>query len=280
MGMEPLPIAGRWFAWQREPAARGTVGSRPFRTLTGRLALLLGRTQGVPSPHAASTRRLRPMHDADSLGPSALLGQPRVTDSQEPALGASSSDAHAQDLALVKATLAGDREALDRFASRMVCIPRILQALNLQSGSRLDEHALADTAQDCALIVWRKLASYRPSHALEGWVYGIVLRELLNARRRRARASRVETLTAEHAREEPSEDVSDANEIELDAALDELSEGESAIIRLRHHEELSFPEIGRRLAIPENTAKTRYHRGLVHLRELLHVRSRQREHRS
>ena len=249
-----------------------------MRTLTARLAALLGRAE-EPAQPPAPARRLRRMRDADSLGTSAPVGRPLVTESLDSDLGRPTSDAYAQDTALVRETLAGNREAVERFAERMTCIPRILQALNLQSGARLDEHALADTAQDCALIVWRKLTSYRSSHALEGWVYGIVLRELLNARRRRARADRVETLAPEDVRDPGREDASDAEEVELDAALDELSEAEATIIRLRHHEDLSFPEIGQRLAIPENTAKTRYHRGLVRLRELLHVRTRQREHR-
>lgn len=42
-----------------------------------------------------------------------------------------------------------------------------------------------------------------------------------------------------------------------------------AVVWLRYAEDLSFPEIGRRLQIPSGTAKTAYHRACVKLRNIL-----------
>jgi RNA polymerase sigma-70 factor, ECF subfamily len=248
--------------------------------LAGRLTLLLQRAAGLDR-----AQELRRANGAASLAPAHSERQ-RVPDPAQrarPARAEVAPGTESDDADLVRAALAGDREAIDVLAKRMRCIPRILSALNFQSGRGLDEHSLADVAQDCALVVWRKLASFRPSHSLEGWVYGIVLRELLNARRRHGsllRRAGTQPDVANIVQPDPVSDASDYEEGELEAALDELSDAEALVIRLRHYEDLSFPAIGARLSIPENTAKTRYHRGLERLREIVHVRTRQREHRS
>ena len=38
---------------------------------------------------------------------------------------------------------------------------------------------------------------------------------------------------------------------------------------MKHFEELTFPEIGKRIGMPANTAKTRYYRGLAKLETLM-----------
>ena len=48
-----------------------------------------------------------------------------------------------------------------------------------------------------------------------------------------------------------------------------LDDRTSQVIQLRFFEELTFPEIGARLAVPENSAKTLFHRGLQRMRALL-----------
>ena len=80
--------------------------------------------------------------------------------------------------------------------------------------------------------------------------------------------------------EERAEPVSEAPERELDpldsalvhAALARLSEAERGVIRLKQFEELTFDAIATRLGLSVNTAKTRYYRGLAHLRDLLATR--------
>jgi RNA polymerase sigma factor (sigma-70 family) len=52
-------------------------------------------------------------------------------------------------------------------------------------------------------------------------------------------------------------------------ALARLDPPADDIVRLKHFEELTFEEIGQRLLLSPNTAKTHYYRALVRLREAL-----------
>ena len=47
--------------------------------------------------------------------------------------------------------------------------------------------------------------------------------------------------------------------------LDQLEENEREIVILKHYQELTFKEIGRRLGMPENTAKIKFYRTLEKL---------------
>ena len=52
-------------------------------------------------------------------------------------------------------------------------------------------------------------------------------------------------------------------------ALERLDPVDADVVRLKHFEELTVEEIGGRLGLPTNTAKTKYYRGLGRLHEAL-----------
>jgi RNA polymerase sigma-70 factor (ECF subfamily) len=52
-------------------------------------------------------------------------------------------------------------------------------------------------------------------------------------------------------------------------AMDQLKEKEKQILILKHFQELTFKEIGRRLGMPENTAKVKFYRTLEKLGQIL-----------
>jgi RNA polymerase sigma-70 factor (ECF subfamily) len=181
---------------------------------------------------------------------------------------------------LIRAVLAGNAAAQDTFVGRMRCVPRILSVLNARRGAPLDEHALADLAQDTMLVIWRKLSEFREPSTLEAWAYGIAYLEFRNAARRRARtrlrnvalSPDAEPISGETHETEPAP-VDD-----IETALSRLDAEDYAVIRLRHDENLSFDAIGQHLGVPMNTAKTRYHRSLKRLREWLSQKTNQDEH--
>lgn len=168
----------------------------------------------------------------------------------------------------VAAVIQGQQEAVVVFEERIRCVPRIMAALNARRGRPFGEHDLADLAQNTVMIAFRKLPEYEPLAPLEGWLYRMCCYEFLNALRRRDRDRRI--VSTEEVDDHPDAAATDSTEHdEVHLALERLGGIEAEIIRLKHFDELTFAELATRLAIPENTAKTRYYRGLDKLERLL-----------
>jgi RNA polymerase sigma-70 factor, ECF subfamily len=180
------------------------------------------------------------------------------------------------DLELVRRARAGSRAAIDGFVERMRCIPRILQVHNARAGQLLSADDLADAAQQVFARVWSKTAEFRGDASLESWVWPFCKHVFLSRLRERGRrAEPVPVATALEGRAAPAPDADAELALEpLDAghvlaALRTLPEEEARAVELKQLEELTFEEIGARLSISPNTAKSRYYRGLAGLRERL-----------
>lgn len=178
---------------------------------------------------------------------------------------------HAADLELVRRVLRGEPAAEGAFLARMTCARRFLAYKNASFGAPLGGHELEDTLQSVLLAVWRKLGEYSGAGTLEAWVYRFVYLELV---------SRVHALDRRpadlHALSQEAEPVAEARAVpdpleceRLYRGLERLEPLAAEIIRLKHLEACTFEELSARLAIPVNTAKTRYYRGMEKLRQLL-----------
>ncbi len=184
------------------------------------------------------------------------------------------------DGALVQAILQGDERARGELVERLRCVPRFLANLNAQYGSLFQEDDLADLVQQTMLVVLGKLPGFRGPGSLRAWAYGIAQREYLYARRTRLRrASRQRSLGEDIDPPQPVEEVAQ-DEYHAVWALGELEPEEREVLSLRLFDELEYAEIGRRFGMPENTAKTRFHRALQHLRELIAISRSREEHRA
>lgn len=180
---------------------------------------------------------------------------------------------HARDLELARRVLANEDGAFGRFVERLGVLPRILDVLNTRLGRPLNDHDLADLAQDTLIIVWRKLPSFAGEATLETWVFGVARLELMNAvRKLRRRAAGAEPLDAESMVAPVHDRESRLDYDLLHGALARLDPLESDVIRLKHFDDLTFETIGARRNISVNTAKTRYYRGIRHLHEELRAR--------
>lgn len=173
---------------------------------------------------------------------------------------------HADDLALVRAALAGDRAAADRVAERLACIARILRARARSLCGGLPEHDLLDLAQDVATKVYERLRAYEGRAALESWVFAFCEGELRNALRRRQRRSGDTGLDA-GALAAPPLEVEDF--ADLYRCLDRLGAGERELVRKKHYDGLVLEAIATRSGTNLNTVKSRYYRALVQLRRCL-----------
>jgi len=172
------------------------------------------------------------------------------------------------DLLLVRTALAGKRAAVRAFLERMRCIPRMIAAHNRKLGAPLGDDEVEDVVQETLLAVWRKLERYDGRAALETWIYPFCFFEYMRRLRLRRQQPRLLDDALEGSSLEP-EARAEASLLELEPLLDGLQALEadlSVVLRLKHFEDLTFEEIGVRLTISPNTAKTRYYRGLEKLR--------------
>ncbi|HEX6885596.1 MAG TPA: sigma-70 family RNA polymerase sigma factor [Planctomycetota bacterium] len=199
-------------------------------------------------------RNLRPatlaMHALVGIGPASGTGMTGAAD-------------HDEDRELVRRALAGQADAVDGMVVRLKCVPRVLRVLNQRVGNPLAPEDLSDLGQDVVMAFWKRLADYTGRASLETWAYGFCLNTFMSAlRRRRWRAlDRLETETLEEARPLPALGEHEV----LQRALQDLAEREERVIRLKYYEDLTFEEIGRRLGISPNTAKTCFYRGMQRL---------------
>jgi RNA polymerase sigma factor (sigma-70 family) len=172
------------------------------------------------------------------------------------------------DTLLVRRVLRRDPEAIETLVQRMKFVPRMLSALNVRLGRPLDEHELLDLGQEVLILIWKKLPRFDGKTSLESWGFRVCYFCILNAARR-ARHRSVVGLGLE-ADALTGESRTDPGEFEaVYRGLERLAPGDSQILRLKHFEDLTFEEIGARLSIPTNTAKTRYYRALCHMQEHL-----------
>ena len=174
---------------------------------------------------------------------------------------------------LVAAAIDGDQAARDQLARRLMIIPDLIEVIDRRRGSRLPLHERQDLAQDTLMRVWQKLDAVTDDETIEKWLYRFCCLEYQNRLRAHRRRAGVSTplgpleLADEHPPPAPASD----HEL-LESTLTRLGPPEAAIIRLKHYDHLTFPEIAARLDISPNTAKTQYYRGIEWMRRELRTR--------
>lgn len=189
-----------------------------------------------------------------------------------------SPDEHRSDLELVRALRRGQPEAIAGFALRMRCVPLSLSAQNARMGRPLNDHDIEDVSQEVLVLIWGKLSTFAGLSTLETWVYRFTSFELMNAIRRKRTRQRVGELGGEPAVTVAPDARGRRLEYEhLHMALAKLEPSDADVIRLKHFQELTFEEIGARLSMPTNTAKTKYYRGLDKLREALRSQGHEKD---
>ena len=169
----------------------------------------------------------------------------------------------ATDTELVAAVGAGDRAALAALYERHAAW------LHLRLARRCADPDLVDDAlQDTFVAVWRGAGRYQAEGEVAAWLWGIAVRRLVDAVRRRPAATW-------RLAETPAKTVASAEEQvllgveygDLAGALDRLSPELRAVVQATVLDGLTTKEAGRLLGIPAGTVKTRMMRARAHLRE-------------
>ena len=166
------------------------------------------------------------------------------------------------DAELVKAVLAGRREAYDQLVRRHE------RALLAAAGYVLgDLQQAEDAVQEALVIGYCRLGSLRRPARFGAWVLRIVRREALRLARRRGRnAGPIELDQAADYRQDGR---IDRDTRQVLAAVMELSPPQRQVVLLRYFGGHSLGEIGKMTGAALGTVKSRLARAMRRLRETL-----------
>jgi len=166
------------------------------------------------------------------------------------------------DEALLTAVAAGDRQALRALYERHA--PWVTLRLARRCA---DADVVDDAVQDTFVAVWRSAGRYKGGGAVGAWIWGIAIRRLIDALRRRPRR---EFQSAERVEPELSAEEQVLLGVEhgdLAGALNRLSPELRAVIQATILDGLTTREASKLLGIPSGTVKTRAMRARAQLRE-------------
>ena len=172
------------------------------------------------------------------------------------------------DADLVAALASGDRTALAALYARHA--PWLVLRLNRRCA---DPGVVDEVVQDTFVAVWRGAGRWDGRGEVAAWIWGIGVRRLLDAMRRRPAAT---TLLAEwHDRDLSMAESAEERVLlgveygDLGTALDRLSPELRAVVQATILDGLTTREAARLLGIPSGTVKTRMMRAKAQLREAL-----------
>lgn len=176
---------------------------------------------------------------------------------------------HGADRDLVRAVLAEEAAAIEALVVRLRCIPRILSVLNQRTGGTFQPDDMEDLTQDTLIAFWSRIPDYSGQAALETWAYGFCVNGFMSALRRRRNRGGADSIDEFAIAKVPPASSGSVEYEHVHRGLELLDEKETRVIRLKHFDDLTFEEIGARMRMSPNTAKTCYYRGMKRLEELL-----------
>ncbi len=138
-----------------------------------------------------------------------------------------------------------------------------------------NEDEAADAAQDAFLRAYRSLGSFKLGQPLRPWLLRIVTNAALNRVQAAQRRNRMTERYTQRAIMETGSasieglTVKREQRQRLLAAVNQLSPDQQALIALRYFLELPESEVAETMKIPLGTVKSRLHRTLAKLREII-----------
>ncbi len=138
-----------------------------------------------------------------------------------------------------------------------------------------DENEAAEAAQEAFVRAYRALDSYQAGQPFRPWLLRIVTNRALNrvqAARRRTRMTEryAQAMISDQEIPSPEGKLAEREQNErLLQAVAQLKPEEQTLIALRYFLELPEAEVAQALAVPRGTYKSRLHRTLARLREII-----------
>lgn len=132
--------------------------------------------------------------------------------------------------------------------------------------TRADVERSDDLAQEAFLKAYRSIETYKGGARFSTWLYRIAYNTFLNDERRN-----VSEMEFDEALHSPATDtaLAAAREVDIDAALQQLSIRQRAIFDLHYKKGMTHDEVADALGLPLGTVKSDLTRGRDRLKELL-----------
>lgn len=142
-------------------------------------------------------------------------------------------------------------------------IDRVFSYVLLRTGNRENTKEIV---QEIYLSLWKSLPkfTYISAQHFQGFLWKVVKRRLY-----KSRLHRITTISLEDVYDFPMDESPKEDYRYLLKNLEELSEKEKSVVKLRYFNNLTFGEIADTLCITESNAKVLHHRALKALRENL-----------
>jgi len=175
------------------------------------------------------------------------------------------SRAQIYDELLVIKCQQGDREAFNELVGRWQ--KRLWHYAYRLTGS---EPSAWDIVQETWFAIVKGLAKLDDSAIFPAWAFRILNNKCADWLRARHLQSRLNDQLAEQAQEEPDNGQDDSEKAEsLRQAVQRLSPDSRALLELRYHEGFDIAQIAKIMGVPEGTVKSRLHRTLEQLRQIV-----------
>jgi RNA polymerase sigma-70 factor (ECF subfamily) len=158
-----------------------------------------------------------------------------------------------------RGSAAAFHDLVDRHADRLFRLARSL------TGQAADAE---DVLQETFAGAYRNAATFRGDSSVGTWLTKILVRQVAQWRRSRAR-KRVGELDESGVVSSADHIAGVEAKVDLHAALNELSEEHNQVLVLREFEHLSYDEIATVLEIPRGTVESRLHRARNELKAKL-----------
>lgn len=169
------------------------------------------------------------------------------------------------DSSLVDALVEGDRQALAELYERHA--PWLLLRLTRRCA---DAGIVDEVVQDTFVAVWRSAKKYNGQGEVAAWIWGIGIRRMVDALRRRPKEYIAATVERTDVGLSAEEQVLLGVEYgDLAGALDRLSPELRAVVQATVLDGLTTGEAAKLLGIPQGTVKSRMQRARGQLREEL-----------
>lgn len=169
------------------------------------------------------------------------------------------------DELLVIRCQAGDRKAFEELVDRWQ--KRFWNYAFQVTGS---EPAAWDIVQETWVGIIKGIRTLGDVAVFPRWAFRIANNKCADWLRKRDLQSRLNNQIADQAQSEPDRKQNSNQKIEsLRVAIEKLSPDGRALLTLRYHENFDIGQIAEVLGIPEGTVKSRIHRTLNQLREIV-----------
>lgn len=136
--------------------------------------------------------------------------------------------------------------------------------------TRGDAMAADDLAQETFVLAWRNISRFRFEARFSTWLYRIAFNAWQSeARKRREIAMEIDDESPPAGSDRFDELPDVVSKVDLERAMEVLSEGERAAIAACYYADLSHEEAARALGMPVGTVKTHILRGKAKLKARL-----------